>query len=156
MSDIFLLIVGWIHAIAAVAWLGGAIFYWVVLRPAVRSGAMPDSVVRFAGSEFSQLVVLSMWILAITGGILMLNRLSGPSATLPYGATLGLKIVLSAWMFFLVAGRRSKAKGDAGSGRLRSAVNALGHINMIVILGALVFLLSDILRMLVERQLSAG
>jgi len=156
MSDYFLLIVGWIHAIAAVAWLGGAIFYWVVLRPAVRSGAMPDSIVRFAGSEFSQLVALSMWVLVITGGILMFNRLSGPSATLPYGATLGLKIVLSAWMFFLVAGRRSRAKDDSSTGRLRNAVNALGHINMTVILGAIVFLLSDILRMIVERQLAAN
>ncbi len=158
MSDYFLLIVGWIHAIAAVAWLGGAIFYWVVLRPAARSGAMPDSIVRFAGSEFSQLVALSMWVLVITGGILMFNRLSDPSATLPYGATLGLKIALSAWMFFLVAGRRSRAKATSGAptGRLRNAVNALGHINMTVILGAIVFLLSDILRMIVERQLAAN
>jgi putative copper export protein len=86
----------------------------------------------------------------------MFNRLSGPSATLPYGATLGLKIVLSAWMFFLVAGRRSRAKDDSSTGRLRNAVNALGHINMTVILGAIVFLLSDILRMIVERQLAAN
>ncbi len=157
MFDYFLLIVGWVHAIAAVAWLGGAIFYWVVLRPAVRSDTMPDTIVRFAGSEFSQLVALAMWTLVITGGILMFNRLSAPSATLPYGATLGLKIVLSAWMFFLVAGRRSrsKSKGASEKGRFRTAVNALGHINMTIMLGAIVFLLSDILRMLVERHLAS-
>jgi putative copper export protein len=155
MSDYFLLIVGWLHAIAAVAWLGGGIFFWIVLRPAIRSGAMPDAVVRFAGSEFSQLVGLAMWVLVITGGILMFDRLSGPSATLPYGATLGLKIALSAWMFFLVIGRRGRSKADAPAGRLRGAVNALGHINVTVILGIIVFLLSDILRMLVERQLAA-
>ena len=154
MSDYFLVIVGWVHATAAVTWLGGAIFFWIVLRPAVRSGAIPDSVVRFVGIEFSQLVTLSMWTLVITGGILMFNRLSGPSATLPYGATLGLKIALSAWMFFLVAGRRPRATTDGHKGRLRSAVNALGHINMTVVLGAIVFLLSGILGMLVERQLA--
>jgi putative copper export protein len=152
MSDYFLVIVGWIHAIAAVAWLGGAIFFWVVLRPAIRSRMLPEPVVRFAGSEFSQIVALSMWTLVITGGILMFNRLSGASATLPYGATLGLKIALSAWMFFLVVGRRSRS--DAPVGKLRNAINALGHINLTVILGAIVFLLSDILRMLVERQLA--
>jgi putative copper export protein len=155
MSDYFLLIVGWVHAIAAVAWVGGAIFYWVVLRPAVRSGTMPDSIVKFAGSEFSQLVALAMWTLVITGAILMFNRLSGPNATLPYGATLGLKIVLSAWMFFLVAGRRSRSKDGPAKGRLRAAVNALGHINMTIVLGGIVFLLSDILRMLVERHLAS-
>jgi hypothetical protein len=63
-------------------------------------------------------------------------------------------------MFFLVVGRRSRATTDgpttAGGTkrRLRNAVNSLGHVNMTVVLGAIVFLLSDILRMLVERQLA--
>lgn len=153
MSDYFFLIVGWLHAMAAVAWLGGSIFYWLVLRPAIRSRLIPEPVTRFAGSEFNQLVTLSMWILVITGGVLMFNRLSGPSASLPYGATLGLKILLSAWMFFLVAGRRSKRRTQFPQGPFRRAVNALGHINMTIVLGAIVFLLSDTLRMLVERQL---
>jgi uncharacterized membrane protein len=160
MSDYLLVIVGWIHAIAAVSWLGGAVFFWVVLRPAIRSGTLPDAVMRFVGTEFSQIVTLSMWTLVITGGILMFNRLSGPSATLPYGAILGLKIALSAWMFFLVTGRRSRATTDGPTTangtkrRLRKAVNSLGHINMTVVVGAIIFLLSDILRMLVERQLA--
>jgi putative copper export protein len=85
----------------------------------------------------------------------MFNRLSGPSSTIPYAATLGLKILLSGWMFFLVAGRRSRSKGEAAKGRFRAAVNALGHINMTIVLGAIVFLLSDILRMMVERQLAS-
>ena len=155
MPDYFLLIIGWVHAIAAVVWLGGAIFYWVVLRPAVRSGAMPEPIVRFAGSEFGQLVALAMWVLVITGVILMLYRLSGPSATLSYAATLGLKVFLSAWMFFLVIGRRPRSKGEARKGPFRAAANALGHINMTIVLGAIVFLLSDILRMLVERHLAS-
>lgn len=155
MPDYILVIVGWVHAIAAVAWLGGAIFFWVVLRPALKAGTTPETVSRFTASEFGQLVGLAMWVLVITGGILMFNRLSGPSATLPYGATLGLKITLSAWMFFLVVGRRSRKRPKEETGRVRSTINALGHVNMTVILGGIVFLLSDILRMLVERQLAS-
>ena len=153
MSDYFILVIGWVHAIAAVAWLGGAIFYWAIVRPVVRSEGLPNSVMRFIGTEFSQLVMLSMWTLVITGGILMFNRLSGPASTLPYSATLGLKIALSAWMFFLVIARRSRAKTEGRKGRFWNTINALGHIHMTIILGAIVFLLSDILGMLAEGQL---
>lgn len=154
MADLFLTVIGWIHALAAVAWVGGGIFYWVVLRPAVRSGALPESVSRFAAVEFGQLVVLSMWTLVITGGVLMFTRLSESTATLPYGIVLGVKVLLSAWMFFLTINRRGRRAPAGQAGRLRSAVNALGHINMTVVLGIIVFLLSDVLRWLWVRALS--
>jgi len=101
MADVFLLIVGWLHAIAAVAWVGGGVFYWLVLRPAIRAGALPPQVSRFTAVEFGQLVILAMWTLVVTGAILLFTRLSEPTATLPYGVVLGVKIALSAWMFFL-------------------------------------------------------
>lgn len=155
MAETLLVIVGWIHALAAVAWVGGGIFFWVVLRPAIRSGAMSPEVVRFAGVEFGQIVLLSMWTLIVTGGILMFDRLSQPAATLPYGAVLGVKIMLSAWMFFLTVGRRGRHPPSQGLGRMRNAVNALGHVNMTVVLGITVFLLSDILRWLVQNELGS-
>jgi putative copper export protein len=153
MADVFLLIVGWLHAIAAVAWVGGGVFYWLVLRPAIRAGALPPQVSRFAAVEFGQLVILAMWTLVVTGAILLFTRLSEPTATLPYGVVLGVKIALSAWMFFLTLNHRGRARHASDQGSLRSAVNALGHVNMTVVLGIIVFLLSDILRMLVENEL---
>ena len=153
MADVFLLIVGWLHAIAAVAWVGGGVFYWLVLRPAIRAGALPPQVSRFAAVEFGQLVILAMWTLVVTGAILLFTHLSEPTATLPYGVVLGVKIALSAWMFFLTLNRRGRTRHASDQGSLRSAVNALGHVNMTVVLGIIVFLLSDILRMLVENEL---
>jgi uncharacterized membrane protein len=155
MADLFLTLIGWIHAIAAVAWVGGGIFYWVVLRPAVRSGVLPETATRFAAVEFGQLVTLAMWTLVVTGGVLMFTKLSESTATLPYGIVLATKVLLSAWMFFLVVNRRGRRTATGTSGRLRSAVNALGHVNMTVVLGVIVFLLSDILRWLVVRELSS-
>ena len=64
-----------------------------------------------------------------------------------------LLAALSAWMFFLTLNRRGRARHASDQGSLRSAVNALGHVNMTVVLGIIVFLLSDILRMLVENEL---
>jgi uncharacterized membrane protein len=153
MPEVLLLLIRWLHAVAAVAWVGGGIFYWVVVRPAVRAGIAPPALTRFAGAEFGQLVGMAMWTLAITGGILGVSRLSEDTATATYGLVLGLKIALSAWMFFLVIGRRRRARADAPRGRLRMAADALGHVHMTVVLGLAVFLLSDVLRALVERGL---
>ena len=155
MTDAFLLIVRWLHVIAAVAWVGGGVFYWLVLRPAIRAGAVPAQVSKFASMEFGQIVLMAMWTLVLTGAILLFTRLSEPTATLPYGVVLGVKIALSAWMFFLTLNRAGRMPEVSGQGRIRSAVNALGHVNMTVVLGIIVFLLSDILRLLVEHELGS-
>lgn len=155
MTDAFLLIVRWLHVIAAVAWVGGGVFYWLVLRPAIRAGAVPAQVSKFASMEFGQIVLMAMWTLVLTGAILLFTRLSEPTATLPYGVVLGVKIALSAWMFFLTLNRAGRTPEVSGQGRIRSAVNALGHVNTTVVLGIIVFLLSDILRLLVEHELGS-
>ena len=155
MTDAFLLIVRWLHVIAAVSWVGGGVFYWLVLRPAIRAGAMPAQVSKFASMEFGQIVLMAMWTLLLTGAILVFTRLSEPTATLPYGVVLGVKITLSTWMFFLTLNRGARTPEVSGQGRIRSAVNALGHVNMTVVLGIIVFLLSDILRLLVEYELGS-
>ncbi len=154
MADVFLLIVRWAHAIAAVAWVGGGIFHWVVLRPALRTEGVPPAVARVAGAEFGGLVALAAWTLVVTGAVLVFARLSEEAAGVPYGAVLALKIALSGWMFLLVTGRRRGARSEgAARGRLRAAANALGSVNTTVVLGIVVFGLSDVLRLLFERNL---
>ena len=155
MADVFLLIVRWAHAIAAVAWVGGGIFYWVVLRPALRTEGVPPAVARVAGVEFGGLVALAAWTLVVTGAVLVLARFSEPAADVPYAAVLALKIALAGWMFLLVSGRRRRGTPADGPprSRFRAAANALGHVNMTVVLGVVVFGLSDILALLFERNL---
>lgn len=155
MADAFLLVIRWAHAIAAVAWVGGGIFYWAVLRPASRSGALSPEAMRFAGVEFGQLVVFAMWTLVVTGGVLFFTRISEPTSTVPYGVVLAVKVALSAWMFFLAAGRGGRSRERREQGRVRSVIDALGHVNMTVVLGIIVFLLSDVLRLLVELELES-
>jgi uncharacterized membrane protein len=155
VGDYFLLVIRWLHATAAVAWLGGGIFYWAVLRPALRSGEAPSGVARLASVEFSQLVGLAMWVLVVTGGVLGVQRLSEETSTVTYFSVLAVKVALSAWMFFLVVTPRGTAtKQEAPHGRVRLAVNALGHVNMTVVLGLMIFFLSDVLRFIVERGLA--
>ena len=156
MADTALLLVRWAHAVAAVAWVGGGIFYWVALRPALRSGALPPEATRIVGVEFSQLVVFAMWVLVVTGAVLFFTRLAEPTATALYGGVLAVKVALSAWMFFLVVGRRGRSGQGAvreARGRLRGMVDALGHVNTTVILGIIIILLSNALRLIVEQGL---
>lgn len=156
MADILLLIIRWLHAIAAVAWVGGAIFYWLILRPALRSGDPSGLITRFAGPEFGQVVSLAVGILIITGAILSFDRLSAETVTAAYVSVLVVKILLAGWMFALVWTRRQDTSvlSPAPSGWLRTAIGSLTNINATLVLGPVVFFLSDLLRFLVERELS--
>ena len=155
MTDAALLAARWAHAIAAVAWVGGGLFYLLVLRPAARSGVLSSDNARTATERFGGLVKLAMWTLAITGAVLFFTRLSEPTATARYAAVLAVKVALSAWMFFITISRRRRIAEAVAvrPGRIRAIAAALGHVNMVVILGVVVFLLSDVLRYIVEQEL---
>ena len=156
MTDVALLITRWAHATAAVAWVGGGLFYLLVLRPGVASSALSSGFARAAMERFSGLVRLAMWVLVVTGAVLFFTRISEPTATAGYVAVLALKVTLSAWMFFITIRRRRRIAEavTARSGRIRAVAAAVGHANMVVILGIVVFLLSDVLRYIVEQELA--
>ena len=156
MADVLLLIVRWLHGIAAVAWVGGAIFYWLVLQPALRSGDVPRVVGRLAGPGFGQVVSLAAGILVLTGGVLAVDRLTQVVATPTYVAVLSLKVAASGWMFAVVLRRR---RGPAWRRHLpeessRTVMGFLGSVQATAIVGPAIFFLSDLLGYLVERALS--
>ena len=69
--DIFLLAVRWLHVLSAAAWVGGSIFYLVVLRPAIkRNPDTPRGLTSAAGAEFKTLVDACIIVLIATGAVL--------------------------------------------------------------------------------------
>ncbi len=163
VGDVFLLVVRWLHLVSAAAWVGGSLFYLLVLRPALRRSPETSGWLNAAAaSEFRALVDTSILVLLTTGIILTLNRLTPGVVGAPYVVTLGIKIALSVWMFILARGRqRRTALLDAyrqppapTTSRLRGLVRAVSGYNAIVILGIVVFLLSDLLKVLFEIALS--
>ena len=164
VGDVFLLVVRWLHLVSAVVWIGGSLFYLLVLRPALRKvPETPRFLTAVSEAEFRTLVNTCIVVLISTGVILAFNRLTvGVDA--PYAVTLGVKSVLSVCMFLLVREQRSSnqvmdlyqeqhqpaATGLRKIGRMVSGYNAL------VILGIIVFLLSDLLKVLFEMALSRG
>ena len=159
VSDAFLVVVRWIHIVAAAAWVGGSIFYLLVLRPALRrSPEAGRRINEFTAAEFGTLVDTCIFVILATGVILTFNRLTDGVAGPSYGLVLGVKIALSVWMFILARGRRRRAalldmrrqNPDPPSGRLRKILSALSGYNTIAILGVIVLLLADLLNTLYE------
>ena len=145
---------------AAVAWVGGSLFFLVVLRPALGNTPQASALNRIAGREFRNLVETAIWVLLVTGAILSLNRLTSGHASGAYGAILGLKIALAVWMFYLVWFRQRRAAGTPSQEQdkpatplLRVTRAAFSATNLILVLGVIVILLADILRDLFEHSL---
>ena len=160
--DIFLLAVRWLHVLSAAAWVGGSIFYLVVLRPAIkRNPSTPRGLTSVAGAEFKTLVDACIIVLIATGAVLAFDRLTEEAVGPAYAVTLGVKVVLSLWMFLQVRAQRRRSEFLEAFGRsdeppvtgMKRVVQALSGYNALVYLGILVFLLSDLLGVLFEKGL---
>ncbi len=162
LTDTFLLIVRWLHLVSAAAWVGGSVFYLVVLRPALRRSPEGSRLINAAtASEFRALVETCVYVLIATGVILSLHRLTPGVVGAPYVIVLGAKIALSVWMFALAWTRRKRTSvTEAFREEQATPTSAFGRIlramsgyNTLVILGLAVFLLSDLLKTLYELAL---
>ncbi len=160
--DIFLLVVRWLHVLSAAAWVGGSLFYLVVLRPAIkRNPDTPRGLTSAAGSEFKTLVDACIVVLIATGSVLAFDRLTEDAVGPPYAITLGVKVVLSLWMFLQVRAQRRRSEFLEAFGRAdeppvtgaRRVLRAVSGYNALVYLGIFVFLLSDLLGVLFEKGL---
>lgn len=169
VGDVFLLLVRWLHGMAAVAWVGGSLFYLLVLRPALRKGDEGAQQANpLVAAEFRGLVDTAVIVLVLTGAILSFDVLTSRYAGVPYTVILGVKVALALWMFHLAGvlrGRRARPSAPeqpASPGRapgllLRHRLSrALSAANLVVMVGVVVFLLADLLRVLFERAMATG
>lgn len=166
LSEGFLLAIRWLHALAALAWVGGSVFYLVVLRPALRRQTQSARELSEATArEFRTLVDLCILVLLLTGTILAFDRLSQRYADMDYVIVLGIKITLALWMFTLAWTRRqpgrylisqqSSAPTSPPQGWQRVS-RMLSGANLLAILGIVIFLLADLLKVLFERAIARG
>ena len=156
--DWILLAIRWCHALGAVAWVGGGIFYILVLRPAFHRAAPPAETGRAIGEEFRGLVNTAILVLVVTGAVLTASRLTADTVTVPYVAVLSLKIVLALYMFAVIRFRRRGAgvqpdAADAANRRARVRAWLTGNTALLII-GVAVFGLADVLGALFENSLA--
>ncbi len=135
--DLMRLALRWAHSLAAVAWLGGGLFY-LLTRPEVGAAALRE------------LFRTAVAVFLATGVILALDRLTQPQLPALSPPLLALKMGLSVALFAFVATRpaRPHESPSEGSDRARQP--------MLVVLGAgaLIYLLAIALKLLYERGLA--
>lgn len=174
LGDVLLLIVRWAHGLAALAWIGGGIFYLLVLRPVLRQSEHASTIRRSIGKEFGQLIKSCMIILILSGVIMTLERLTSPYIDTRYVLVLLIKIFIAFTMFWLVRfnnRKRSYAvdqfdltrsdsfpiEKSAPMGLLiwtKRATRVVSGVNTILVLGILVFLLADLLAVIYESNIT--
>ncbi len=158
----FHILVRWAHFVSAAAWVGGSLFWLFVLRPAAKgSEGKTQSLMKAVANEFRSLVNTCIFVLLATGAIMTFDKLAPGLVGMSYVAVLGMKIASVALMFYLIrAGRHtpniSSALNQANEpkkNRFR-IIRLLSGYNLVVLLGLLVFLLSDLLNFIYNN--SAG
>ena len=142
---------------AAVAWVGGGIFYLLVLRPAMRqSSAADQSLAASIGPEFRELVNVAIAVLVLTGVVLTFNRLTSDFVGVAYVSVLASKIALAFFAFYLVRFLRSTTYPEepvSASRWPRRILSLCTGTTAILAVGVIVFLLSDVLAGLFEEGL---
>jgi len=165
-------VVRWVHAIAAVAWVGGSIFYLAVLRPALVNASVSDKALETAINKgFRDVVDVSILGVIVSGVFITFDRLSAAPTTNVYFAVLALKLgVVLAMLVMardlgtrlgrLLRGGRTPAalvtepsmqERAAGTGALR---RWLSPSRMVLFLGLVAFFLSMLLTILFENNAS--
>lgn len=159
INELFMIAVIWTHAIAATTWLGGSIFYIFVFKPQQEKFLESGNPLLIALAEqFRSIIGTCIVVLIASGTLLLFDRITDPSTTPTYIAVLATKIVLATWMFTIARRRWRSSKNNDGNivrGNVITKLYGMSTgINLTLILGILIFFLSDILNALFIQGLS--
>jgi uncharacterized membrane protein len=157
MRALYLLSV-WLHIMAAIVWVGGTIFFVVVLVPAIRRAEFAGvgaRLVRWSGLRFRWVAWFCFGLFLLTGVWNLLARgigwrqLQDPLFwQSSFGRTLAFKLIavgaivtISAFHDFSVGPRAAAAwqadARSAESSRLRHQAVSLGRLNLLLALAAI-------------------
>jgi hypothetical protein len=140
-TDLLLVAMRWLHASAAIVWIGAIWFELFVALPAWNSDPPAEIVARF-DAAMREIVQTVMIVFLVSGAILTVDRLSRSAADLTYVLMLGIKVVLSLAMF------RVGFQFRSARGRRR----VIG-LRIMAGLGLVIVLLATVLKWRYERAL---
>lgn len=140
-TDLLLVAMRWLHAMAAIAWVGAILFELLVVQPAW-NGDPPSEILDSFDAAMREIVQAALIVFLVSGSIMTFERLSRGAAGTAYVLTLVVKIVLSLLMF-QIGFRFRRARGER---RVRG-------LRILVALGVTIVLLATVLKWLYERAL---
>ena len=131
-------------------------FYMFVIRPVSDRLNGFTEANRSLTSEFQHVIKTAVTILIITGVILAASRLTSQSVSLVYVIILGIKVSLASYMFYLAwlaKSRNFNSEIDTPVTMLGKVRRRLTSMYAVLVVGVIVFGLSDLLTLLVETNL---
>ncbi|MCY4113206.1 MAG: hypothetical protein OXG33_04605 [Chloroflexi bacterium] len=140
----FLVILRWLHVVAAALWLGGGLLLLALRARGLGLGAPSMSWGRAAGHTLR----LGVAVFIVTGALLTAVRLAEPNVPAAYVVLLAGKIALAFAMFWLALPRSRRGPATPGEGWSRWTRD---RTFWIVVIALVVYLLSVILNELIER-----
>jgi len=141
---------------SAVTWVGGSIFYWLIIRPTIgQSDKNANLLFKIIGQKFRSIVNTLIGVILITGAVLAADRLTAGAVSVAYAIVLCVKIFLAIYMFYIVwfLRRQTNEADEVTYTGKRPLGTLLVSTDAMLVAGIVVFLLSDILSALFERGL---
>ena len=139
------------HMLAAATWVGGNVFYLVVVVPALKSGGPAPALSAKIAELFKRMVNICVGVLLLSGGYLVFDRLTQTTLGLPYLVVLGLKIAAALVMFVLAA---YMAQSNIRRLAKRSTRFSKAAPQLMLALGIFVFILGALLNGLFEATIA--
>ena len=114
------------HALAAMVWLGGGVYYLLALRPAGREADEPPrAFISAAQGYFGEWAQVAAMVMVVTGGVLVVDRLANGNAGLTYIALMAVKIVAALAAFWLAGIRPRRLTGRRAASEVIVALGLL-------------------------------
>ena len=140
-TDLLLVVMRWMHAMAAMIWIGAIWFELFVALPAADAGHESALLASFDAAS-REIVQTALIVFLVSGALLTFERLSRGAAGTTYVEILLLKVVLSVVMFQV----GFRFRGARGARRVRG-------LRILAGLGLVIVLLATLLKWLYERAL---
>ena len=160
--EVFHILVRWAHLVSATVWVGGSLFWLLIVNPASKkTSADLREFASNMSSEFHSIVNTCIFIMVVTGAIMTFNKITPGTIGPIYLILLGFKIALVLIMIYLIRTKRkppeylTKDIADSISGpKTFKIARILSNYNLIVIIGLIVYLISDILKFVYEISIA--
>jgi uncharacterized membrane protein len=146
--EVFLAFIRLVHILGSVAWVGGGIFYLLVLTPTWAEAFDPERSADLRagiGRRFRELTGTCIVILVVSGIVITFDRLTDPRVSTTYGIVLALKLAFVAFMYLVYIYLGDRATRP----RWASPETMLGA-------GVIVLFLTVVLQLIYENALRAA
>lgn len=140
-TDLLLIVMRGLHALAAAVWVGAVCFELLVVLPALGEKP-PEDVLTRMDASMREIVQTSLIVFLISGALLTFERLSRGAAGAAYVTLLVVKVALAVVMFQI----GFRFRGARGERRIRG-------LRLLAGLGVAIIVLAGLLKWVFERAL---